>query len=336
MALFLVGVLLTLLSVGLLGKTEKTKFAETYGVLGGPEPLSEQQTDDSAPAQSVLSSRSAIIASSLGNFLLGNDEIVDSVAGGSFLDSGEPVGPAIRGNLLIYKVRSGDTLSGIASYFGISLETLVSANPGVRTKLLHAGDELNILPVSGVVYTTKEGDTLESVSDYFNISQNQIIQYNQGISFGNLGVGTSLVIPGIKNFNLIRNQAGSLPNFNDRFVRPADGFNWGQLHNYNAVDIANSCGIPVYASAEGLVVPDTSFGDGLDGWNGGYGKFVLIEHPFGDSIRTRYAHLASVAVNIGDYVEQGQVIGAIGDTGDSTGCHVHFEVYGAKNPFTKG
>jgi murein DD-endopeptidase MepM/ murein hydrolase activator NlpD len=116
---------------------------------------------------------------------------------------------------------------------------------------------------------------------------------------------------------------------------PAYGYDWGILHHYNAVDIAASCGTPVVAAAEGLVVPDDSFGDGVDGWNGGYGSFVLIEHPFGDGVRTRYAHLGKALVSIGDYVKQGQEIGIMGDTGEATGCHVHFEVYGAQNPFAK-
>ena len=96
-----------------------------------------------------------------------------------------------------------------------------------------------------------------------------------------------------------------------------------------------SCGASVRAAAEGLVVPDDSFSSGLDGWNGGYGKFVLMEHPFGDSVRTRYAHLATVSVNIGDYIKQGEQIGTMGRTGDSSGCHLHFEVYGAANPLAR-
>jgi len=83
------------------------------------------------------------------------------------------------------------------------------------------------------------------------------------------------------------------------------------------------------------VVPDASFGSGRSGWNGGYGLFVLLEHPFGDGVKTRYAHMDSVSVDIGDYVKQGDEIGIMGDSGDATGCHVHFEVYGAENPFAK-
>ena len=328
-ALFLVGVLGGL---GLFFFYGNLPAGEAHGILGGPVESSPDEPEDeelSLPPPPFVLNDSAIVAYSLrgGGFTEG--DFSGAMYGGLF-DPGQPIGPASRGNLLVYRVQSGDTLSGIAAFFGVSLDTLINANPGVRARLIKPGDELNVLPVSGVVYTTQDGDTLESVAAYFNISENQIIQYNQGIDFGNLGMGISLIIPGVKSYNLTQNRTGSLPSFGEHFSRPAEGFNWGQLHNYNAVDVANSCGTPIRAAAEGLVISAVG-----DGWNDGYGKFILIEHPFGDNVRTRYAHLATAGVSIGDYVEQGQIIGAMGETGDATGCHVHFEVYGAVNPLAR-
>ncbi len=126
----------------------------------------------------------------------------------------------------------------------------------------------------------------------------------------------------------------NLPDLKNYFALPAIGWNWGELHNYNAVDIANQCGASVHAAAEGLVVADENFGDGSSGWNDGYGIFVLLEHPNGT--KTRYAHLDKAIVRVGDYVNRGGEIGVMGSTGNThgpTGCHLHFEVYGAKNPF---
>jgi len=69
------------------------------------------------------------------------------------------------------------------------------------------------------------------------------------------------------------------------------------------------------------------------GYNGGYGLYLKIQHDNGTS--TLYSHLSSISVTNGQYVNQGQIIGKMGTTGKSTGCHLHFEVIGAKNPFIK-
>ncbi len=118
------------------------------------------------------------------------------------------------------------------------------------------------------------------------------------------------------------------PDLGDYFTMPAKGFNWGKLHPHNAVDIANDCGTEIRASAEGMV-NETSLGM----WNGGYGNYILISHPNGT--KTRYAHLNKVLVSVGQHVKKGELIGIMGETGDATGCHVHFEIIGAVNPFAK-
>lgn len=120
------------------------------------------------------------------------------------------------------------------------------------------------------------------------------------------------------------------------FIQPASGKNWGVLHDHNAIDIANACGTTVIAAAEGRIISDSSLGTGESGWNGGYGKFVLIKHPNGT--KTRYAHLSKIYVAVGEEMGQGQEIGRIGSTGSvqgSTGCHLHFEVIGGANPFVR-
>lgn len=115
------------------------------------------------------------------------------------------------------------------------------------------------------------------------------------------------------------------------FSIPARGINWGELHPYNAVDIAGRCGAPLYAAFAGRVSEVRK-----GGWNGGYGVFVDIDH--GDGIVTRYAHAEKVLVLDGQMVAAGEMIAVMGRTGDSTGCHVHFEVRsaaGVPNPFAK-
>jgi murein DD-endopeptidase MepM/ murein hydrolase activator NlpD len=132
------------------------------------------------------------------------------------------------------------------------------------------------------------------------------------------GVGPEIIAPRV---------AKDLPDYGDYFLRPVIGGYISQgLHHNNAVDIAHTCGRRVMASAEGVV--NTAWSDG---WNGGYGKSVLVDHPNGT--QTMYAHLSRVKVKAGDAVSRWTVIGKVGTTGQSTGCHLHFEVRGAKNPF---
>lgn len=87
--------------------------------------------------------------------------------------------------------------------------------------------------------------------------------------------------------------------------------------SHKGLDIANSYNTPISASASGVVV--------FAGWQGGYGKKIVIYHM--DKYATVYAHLNEMLVNVGDKVQQGQVIGKMGSTGHSSGCHLHYEVY---------
>lgn len=112
------------------------------------------------------------------------------------------------------------------------------------------------------------------------------------------------------------------------FVKPVQGWSPGVLHDRNAVDIANACDTPVYAAADGLVLDAAR-----SGWNGGYGSYAYLEHPNGT--RTRYAHLSELGVSIGEYLKKGSQVGRVGRTGEATGCHLHFEVEGAANPFAR-
>ncbi|MEX0916626.1 MAG: M23 family metallopeptidase, partial [Candidatus Spechtbacterales bacterium] len=126
--------------------------------------------------------------------------------------------------------------------------------------------------------------------------------------------------------NLANNPRNSTRSVSGYFTRPTSGYLSQGLHPTNAVDIAGACWSPVYAGASGNVALATGGG----GWNGGYGNYVAIDHPNGT--RTLYAHMIQVKTSAGAYVNQGAVIGYMGSTGRSTGCHLHFEVRGAANP----
>jgi len=347
-AVFLIGIVI----LGRFAFLPQTGMVVERGVFGGPEsspanalvPTAEGAqlsdmpvTDSGALKDQGLAMLSSDAAAGTGGTNLSNlsDYVLNQ---GALNDPGQPIGPSLdRSGLISYKVQPGDTLSKIATYFGISVQTIIDANAGIKNGSLKSGTILKILPTTGVIYVTKSGDTLGSIASAFGIPQDKITQFNPSVNFNTLDAGQSIVIPGGTDIaaNPLSTAQNSLPNFDSSFIMPAIGYNWGILHHENAVDIANSCGTPVVAAASGVVISDPNVPDVSGGWNAGYGNFVLIEHPFGNSVETRYAHLEKILVQVGDYVNQGQEIGLMGETGDATGCHVHFEVLGAHNPFAK-
>lgn len=232
-----------------------------------------------------------------------------------------------RNGVKTYKVQKGDTLSGVAANFGISMDTLKWANPGTRS-LIQTGDALVIPPVDGIIYEVRAGDSPESITKKFRADAELVQKYNPGYQKLFDTPGSKVVLPYAKPVAYTSVQ--KLPTLLRYFALPARGWNWGVLHFENAVDIADNCGSPVYASAEGLVTEASAEGF----WNEGYGNLVVIEHPNGT--KTKYAHIEKSEVKIGDYAAQGEKIATIGNTGNThgpTGCHLHFEVVGAQNPF---
>ena len=234
-----------------------------------------------------------------------------------------------------YTVQEGDTLSFIASDYGVSVNTLIWANNLKDADSIRPGMELKIPPVSGVVHKVKKGDTVSSLAKKYGVEADKIISFNFLPQEGDLQEGQELIVPGGKlQTPSMPVQTGTakrfayLPDLGSFFSWPTTGYNWGRLHGRNGVDIANSCGTPVYAAADGSITLVKS-----SGWNGGYGKFMKIFHPNGTE--TLYAHLSQILVGAGQYVAKGQQIALMGSSGHSTGCHLHFEVHGAKNPLVK-
>jgi len=134
------------------------------------------------------------------------------------------------------------------------------------------------------------------------------------------------------------------PYLDGYFIFPTIGFNRGKLHSYNAVDISrgDDClyeNIPVFAAASGIISATYPTESTSRYANSGYGNNILLLHP--NSFLTRSAHLKNILVTAGQYVNQGSIIAFMGGypgnpgSGNSTGCHLHFEVRGAKQPFVR-
>ncbi len=280
----------------------------------------------------------------------GNINIVDSNA--LYADAG-PAGvgadlssPSHSTQISVYTVHDGDTLSGIASMFNVSINTIIWAND-IKGRTVHQGDVLIILPVSGLKYTIAKGDTLASIAKKYKANEAEIASYNELPADVQLNPGTAIIIPNGEITQIIAparassshvaipktgrtsklHDAGG-PNYDYYYVWPMIGGVLTQgLHGYNAVDIGAPKNTPILASAGGIVIVAKNNG----AWNGGYGNYVVIQHLNGT--QTLYSHATNVLVSPGDSVSQGQSIATVGRTGEATGNHLHFEIRGAENPF---
>lgn len=260
---------------------------------------------------------------------------------GALISQSNPVGAdvfsGLRRNIVMYDVQQGDTVSGLAVKFGLTSETILWANNLREKDIIKPGQQLVILPINGVRVKIAKNDTLAGLAKKYNAKIGEIMAFNHLPGEGSLAAGDYIIVPDgeMPVSATVSKPKTSAPKFatgtakaNNWLIVPASGHNWGKLHNYNAVDIANACGTPIYAAAAGKVILADSAG-----WNGGYGKYIKIQHPNG--VITLYGHASQLSVSVGDEVSQGQLIMLMGTTGRSTGCHLHFEVRGATNPLTR-
>ncbi|KKW19540.1 MAG: Peptidase M23 family protein [Parcubacteria group bacterium GW2011_GWA2_51_10] len=252
---------------------------------------------------------------------------------GTIADIDRPKNAAIS----VYVVRDGDTISGIAKMFDVSPSTILWANSDIpRGGKLKVGEMLTILPVTGVKYTVKKGDTLAAIAKRHGGDADEIARFNE-FSDGPLSIGTEIIIPdgeiaavpaSVVRPRVSRVPSGSTASQIGYYLRPlVGGLKTQGIHGYNGVDLAAPNGASILASAAGSVIVSKQ-----EGWNGGYGKYIVIQHANGT--QTLYAHNSQNIVSVGQNVVQGQVIGYVGSTGKSTGSHVHFEIRnGIRNPF---
>jgi len=243
-----------------------------------------------------------------------------------------------------YKVREGDTLTGIASRFGVSMMTVWWANHLRAKDDLHVGQFLTIPPVSGVVVTVTANDTLETLAAKYGVEPSEIVETNE-LDDPHLVIGQTLTVPGALGKGIVapkpkpaprassggsRSSGSSKPpsRYNGgKFAWPVAGGYISQYYHYGhyAIDIAADRGTAVKAAAAGTVT--------FAGWkNNGGGYQIWISH--GSGLYTTYNHLSSVSVGRGQHVSRGQQIGRVGASGNATGPHLHFEVW--KGPIWNG
>jgi len=241
-----------------------------------------------------------------------------------------------------YVVQSGDNLWSIAEKFNISLNTILWANDLNKNTAIQIGQKLVILPVSGVIHHVQKGDTVSQIAKTYQSEVMKIVAYNNLATEDDIYIGDILIVPdGVLPPPTIY-APSYVPIASSYFICPiASPCRITQgLHWYNAIDFSHGkCGEPIYAAASGQV-QKVKLTSSASRWAfGGAGNHLTILHPNG--VVTMYGHIQTSLVNPGDYVYQGQIIALMGGApgtpgaGSSTGCHLHFGVSGARNPFAQ-
>ncbi|MBO5137116.1 MAG: M23 family metallopeptidase [Spirochaetaceae bacterium] len=225
-----------------------------------------------------------------------------------------------------YIVKTGDTISQISRKFGLTnISTLIGVNNIGNVRQLRAGQKLIVPSVDGLNYTVESNDTLEGLSVRYNVAVEDILDVND-LSSDTLVQGQQLFIPGAKlDSSTLKKAMGELFIYplsgnwrlTSRFGKRADPFT-GVDSSHTGIDMAMSQGSPIKAAMSGKII-------GI-GYTNVYGNYVIIDHENG--YQTLYAHMQKpCTLKKGQYVNQGAQIGLVGNTGYSTGPHLHFTVY---------
>ena len=248
---------------------------------------------------------------------------------------------------VIYRVTRGDAMLSIADEYKIKSETILYVNKQLEDNPhnLKPGMELTIPPVDGLYYEWQDGDTFETVAKKFDTTPEEIINFpgnRVDLTDPKIEPGTLAMIPGgsreLRNWAADLQTAGRSNNgstgtsdfggnacgggpVSSGFGWPADdhslsGNPYGPGHL--GIDISAPEGSNVYAAGSGVVTMAQG------GYNYGYGNVIQIDH--GNGYVTVYAHLSQINIGVCTPVGQGTLIGYSGNTGNSFGAHLHFEI----------
>jgi murein DD-endopeptidase MepM/ murein hydrolase activator NlpD len=220
-------------------------------------------------------------------------------------------------------VQSGENISSLAINFGLNQDTIISVNKIFNSRLLQIGKVLKIPNQDGVFHSVKSGENLSGIAEKYNANSEAIKTVNELFS-DKVVAGTDLFIPGARlDWSKLQEINGDL------FIWPVNGnitssygwrrnpFNRSLRHFHNGIDIKGSTGTPIRAAMAGRV--------SAVGYDNIFGNYVVISHHSG--YRTLYGHMSVIRTKTGAYVAQGERIGDVGSTGQSTGSHLHFTVY---------
>jgi len=226
-----------------------------------------------------------------------------------------------------YKVQKGDSISGIAKKFDVSIGAIIASNNISNARKLQEGASLKIPNIDGIPYQVKRGDSLSKISASFNVPLDVILDVND-IKSDNIRIGETFFIPGARMNDIdLRMSLGELFTYplQSRYITSRYGIRkdpfTGVLQFHGGVDFRANTGTPITASLDGVI--------SVIGENWLYGKYIIMSH--GNGYKTIYGHLNAYSVKQGDRVARGRKIGEVGNTGYSTGPHLHFGIFDKNN-----
>lgn len=234
-----------------------------------------------------------------------------------------------------HTVRQNETLYSISVKNKISVNEIMDLNnmstakvyPGQKLVVKGEGKSSSGNRTSSSYHTVKDGETLYQISNRYNISVNNLKKYNN-LNNNNISVGQRIYLKGgmaaKQTTPSSRTTSPTLRSFRKPLKSISVNSRYGtRVHpvtkkrtTHHGVDLKAAMNTPVYAPYEGVVT--------YSGWMNGYGKIIIIDH--GGGYTTRYAHLNRWIVNKGTTVKKGQLIAKTGNTGLSTGPHLHYEI----------
>lgn len=283
--------------------------------------------------------------------------VKDTISPKEILTVEEAVNYLLKGTLVEKKhvVEAGDVLGRIANNYNMTLNQLLAINPELNAEsVLKIGQIVNVTvlqPIVEVIIDKEvfakekvpyQKEVIEDSSMYKGDTEvkqegkdglkevTYTISEKNGVAIKRETLSERIIEQAV-NHIVIKGTKVISSRGDGSFAWPAvggyisskQGTRWGKVHK--GIDIARPSDRTIKAADNGTVV--------FAGWSGGYGNKVEIDHQNG--YRTVYAHLSSISVDVGQTVEQGTKIGIMGSTGNSTGVHLHFEIYkngSLKNP----
>lgn len=241
-----------------------------------------------------------------------------------------------RPKVTVYTVVSGDSVEAIAARFNLKIETVLWANEMDADDLLSIGQELMVPAADGLVRKVHIGDTLWDIALEHEADVDEIVQANPDIEPGALQPGQVLLIPGGQpaTRRQLASRGVSRAGTSGRFEfwptvgLLTDQFGWrihpvyGTSHFHDGIDLDARVGTPLRAVTSGTVTFASRYG--------GYGLAVKIDH--GRGVVTQYSHMSSIEVEVGQRVAAGEHLGYSGNTGVTTGPHLHFSLFVNSSP----